>query len=1106
MTTPHFPNISSSRLRQTDCRYVLTLCVVVLWMSAGTTYGAESPTQSQPSGSDARTLNHVFGEEVLASDVRAVHGKCQELDDAAAFDRLADWVLPGTSRSTFRISGEFEATNSINAFRKSEPLDMGVALIAPALDLIETARLLNRLDELRTRVVSSAAPDTTQRYHRATLLFLLHVALQDETAAEQAFDQVIALSMQLDRGSRDARWASVLMLRATMKHPQLRRMVSEYCFSTQVDLLTYVPDLELDVLNDHLRSLSGLVTYFDSGSRGANTFSLPEISNDWLSFSYSDSSTRGLGRPEACWQIDDSQAIKWCGHEMDFLSYRIPLRGDFEIECDFTTTYGEQVSFMLAGTHLQPATDGQSLTVGNFRKSSRNVPLEHHLTKLEQWARYRAVARNGVLTQYINGAAVLSQELPPNHDPWFAIRSWRRSRGKVRDLRITGQPEIPDEVQLITNTSLNGWAPYFEAGFDSTGNWSGHEPRTGDTEIRGRFRPELSGSGVEKLLRYYRPLIEDGVLEFDMYYQSGRSAAYPTLDRVAFILEPAGLRLHHVSDGIHDHTEIDSFNMDDAAVTRRGPATFPLREGDWNHVAMSLQGDVVRLSVNGIVIGKSTLDSSNRRTFGLFHYADLTEARARNVVWRGEWPRQLPALERQSLVRRDDDMIERRIAALPHVLTHDFRNGIPDELFDMNFALESIQQADSGVQLERLDAAGSTELSTCLQLHGDFDIVASFEDLHVEMLEPRWDAGIGLRLIFDSPLMNRSSLFRTTARNASNRRVAAYESSNRPDFTRRAGGGYLVEESTSGRLRYTRIGSVLYAFYSSGDSPHYRLVRELPCVSHPTTVQGLHLELLGEPSVNVRAVWKDLTIRAERISGLPITDSAVIVNRLNERHPQQDKMQIDLATKATNRELLMQTSSQASIRPVTDGLRSVARSFGSTETASTVAFVRASHELDVEAAFRIQDFKTPESITPDSEITLKLLIEPDSEHVKSDLREASLLLRQLSSGKRVLIARVVRSALNGKRTFVPLRTVTVHAPDRLRIAISEGRLLYLYSEEQSETLRAFAEYPIESDVRGSSPVLSTIAYGTDAVSDVTFYSMTVYDSQTPRDAKETGSP
>ena len=37
-----------------------------------------------------------------------------------------------------------------------------------------------------------------------------------------------------------------------------------------------------------------------------------------------------------------------------------------------------------------------------------------------------------------------------------------------------------------------------------------------------------------------------------------------------------------------------------------------------------------------------SLESTNQRLFGLFHFADETEARVRNVTYRGQWPRTLP--------------------------------------------------------------------------------------------------------------------------------------------------------------------------------------------------------------------------------------------------------------------------------------------------------------------------------------------------------------------------------------------------------------------------------------------------------------------------------
>jgi hypothetical protein len=56
-----------------------------------------------------------------------------------------------------------------------------------------------------------------------------------------------------------------------------------------------------------------------------------------------------------------------------------------------------------------------------------------------------------------------------------------------------------------------------------------------------------------------------------------------------------------------------------------------------------LAGDTLILTLNGETIYKRPLKATHQRTFGLFRYADETEARVRNVTYRGYWPRTLPA-------------------------------------------------------------------------------------------------------------------------------------------------------------------------------------------------------------------------------------------------------------------------------------------------------------------------------------------------------------------------------------------------------------------------------------------------------------------------------
>jgi hypothetical protein len=61
---------------------------------------------------------------------------------------------------------------------------------------------------------------------------------------------------------------------------------------------------------------------------------------------------------------------------------------------------------------------------------------------------------------------------------------------------------------------------------------------------------------------------------------------------------------------------------------------------------ITLTGDLVTLSLNGVEVYQRTLEATNQRFFGLFHYSDQTDVRVRRVTWRGDWPRKLPAADR----------------------------------------------------------------------------------------------------------------------------------------------------------------------------------------------------------------------------------------------------------------------------------------------------------------------------------------------------------------------------------------------------------------------------------------------------------------------------
>jgi hypothetical protein len=94
---------------------------------------------------------------------------------------------------------------------------------------------------------------------------------------------------------------------------------------------------------------------------------------------------------------------------------------------------------------------------------------------------------------------------------------------------------------------------------------------------------------------------------------------------------------------IIDMLEKCEWNQTEAA-NRRGEE-LPLKSNAWNHVQLVFEGRQLALRLNDQVVYERELEPTNRRFFGLFHYADQTEARVRNVRYQGSWPRQLPDQE-----------------------------------------------------------------------------------------------------------------------------------------------------------------------------------------------------------------------------------------------------------------------------------------------------------------------------------------------------------------------------------------------------------------------------------------------------------------------------
>lgn len=1055
-------------------------------------------------------MSTIFDGTVLQDNVRTVCQTAATHSVQARFELLADWVVPNDERTTFRLKGKFNPSSAVLSNLQDAP---GVAvtttskhnallspigfITSPALDLLEAAEQAGQLNSLRDRIAAVPAANINDKRSRAAMLFLVETTRDDMQTAGAAFDGLIALSDEASRTQAEARWPELLTLWVGVPNPKTRKMVSEFFSSVYVNLDPYIYDSELDVMNDYVRALSGLNLYLAEGQNDITQFGTLRPSDQFVEFSYADAETRGHGRPRAHWEILNGAATKWSGHEQDYLSFRSPLQGNYAIECDCSTGDGVNTALMVAGYHVEIS--GQStLQTGSFRKHIDTVTLTPDLTKFQDVLRHRAVVRDGVLRHYVNGRLVLEQQLPPHHDPWTALRSWRRSRPQMRSFRITGAPTIPDAINLTGDSRLGSWTQYFGENFGSTMvKW---QPLMEDANTVGMIAPcvtEQHGEIVEELLQIGRPMLEDGTIEYEFFYEPGQFIVHPALDRLCFLLEPDGVRMHLLTDGKFDESPLPPDNMFDEPDCRRGPGKLPLNKKSWNKLRLTLTGKTVTLHLNGAAIYERQVELTNSLNFGFFHFADQASAKVRNVIWRGAWPKQLPSIAEQQLARSDADSLDETAPKLSAQFYHDFRKGFPNELFDVLGDETKLHQIEDGIRTSRVADVGIQEIRACLQVHGDYDIVATFKDLKLITPAPPGKTGIGLMTFLDNLTQDSSALYRRAGENGGQHRTHFAHKAVQEDGDIKYSGQGLVEESLSGQLRLARRGNTVYGLYGEDDSPNFRLLFQQQVPPDDVAPQGLRLVMQSERKLPVEVTWCDLSVRAERISGLPIENPELIIAALNERRAARTGTVIDFTDAASvDENFTMPENSSLFRKHETDGMRITVPGTGRQEAAVFYGRFGAGPEFDIETQLKVHDITLPAQLGKHSEIIMELNLASDDPNDVSNPIKATFILRQKSNDIRKLIARLVAKDRVGQTRYVPLRAMEIKSPDKLRIAVLNQKIYFLFSTTDSEADQVVAEFPIDRSTYVTNVELWAFPSGAGRMIDLTWQKLTTQGSVT----------
>jgi len=600
---------------------------------------------------EVKVLRSLIGEKQFASESADLVERASKLPAGERYALLADWVLPSERRPTYQLAGVIKPHDVLGVVdQPHQPpgrrIFLGGQMILPCLEMISAANEVGKLDDLCARLGKAAfgSEDELDKRARLALRAAAFATKGDDGAAAADLSELLphVAGMKVDALGRE-RWPVLVAALGALERPALLAKVAPLVEAANKNLEdAIIQEKVFDerewwmlVFRDVLASLE-LKRLPDSGrwTTAASRFV------HWTPAPGTDISARSSGGGVGRWVLRAGAVVHLPGCDQDCLILNTPLRGNFEVTCDLTTQrwHDMHVRYGSRQFDLQPDRKHYKLNVGMLgspRESTIIPPLP--AAKGDAYL-FRIALKDGWFRAYVDGRELAAERIGDNPEPWLMLHGPSLNVGELRNLRITGKPSVPDHIDLLADSDLGMWVPaqaWTKRGEEMFGQGQKPEPPDEGKPVPPRGFPEAA-------VFYQRPMLEDGAIEYEFYYEPEKAHVHPALDRLTFLLEPEGVKLHWLTDGALEKSKAAIDNAVDEPSCRRGPARPPLKAKAWNTVRMVVAGDVVKVSLNGVDIYERPIESTNQRLFGLFHYTDRTEARVRNMIYKGAWPKKIP--------------------------------------------------------------------------------------------------------------------------------------------------------------------------------------------------------------------------------------------------------------------------------------------------------------------------------------------------------------------------------------------------------------------------------------------------------------------------------
>ena len=916
---------------------------------AATRAAIESPEPNDKLA-NSRFLTLALSEERISDNAFEVARQAVKLDTAERYKFLHRWVMPNESHDLLRTTGAFTPTHPAPPLLNENPIDVAMAearqavdqrlvqtggnFVCPAILLVLAAAELDRLDELKQEVLKHSPTSSPEMARGRAALLGIIALLQDRPDEALANVWECHNLVTEQEGPQYARWGDVALASLAIQHPTTREAAYQ--------LLDRIKSKQLQASKPgkpefarFVRQLHGQVHYLMHGG-ASEEFGTQPKTKQWRTVSQTSAQTRGSGYPIASFDVIAGEMAERGGHDFDGAYFQSPLRGNYEVRCRLSDLDYRESMLMAAGVANTLVYSHTQTSVVHARTPIAFVPTPAPIApRVLSWHDYKIVVKDGRYTSFVNGQKLYETDLPEQPDPWLAVVGLAgHSSRSVRDLVITGKPEIPDELDLLAPTGLKGWmTDYYGIGLgQSPFAWELDEvvltsPQTLDAN------PSRDRRKVENIIRYHRPMLEDGEVSYEFYYDpevklaapasdrlsylganapkrtmKGKTLVHPALDRMVCLLEPDGVKIHWLTDGRWDRTGLTADNVDPPTLTRRAsegerstkPANgspadpvpeegsrserspslarrvsevkpLPLKPRDWNSIKFRTKGDTLTIELNGDIVFTRDIEPTNLRHFGLFHYANESNVRVRNVRYRGDWPKTLPSIEQQDLAVGPQKFAAIPDAELPDSMSWDFTKSRFDPkefnfFWDANVAAKHLLPTDAGLQFQLRTGETKPQVAGIhpqLRISGDFIATVEYSGLKTILAKEFWGSGLSFKVQLDGSY---ETGFENRRWGGSGAKVtAAMWMMISPHKQYLYSAEQLTDFPESARLRLQRRGPVLYYFIADAGSDDFRLVTHRPVGTSDLLKLNIQADA-SDAAAGAEFVIKNLSIRAAKIT------------------------------------------------------------------------------------------------------------------------------------------------------------------------------------------------------------------------------------------------